>query len=292
MPNGKNKVLIQIVPNDKVQNLQEKIQNQYGIPVPEQRLEYNGKLMNDPSKSLVQDLGIEHGDTIQMKPMEVIVRDVESGREFTVGTDPSHTVGDLKRKIQDQEGIPKANQRLIFGTKPLTSDIKTLRSYGIIKHGSILDLDPMIVHVETPDGKRIPVQVRPNDTIANVKEKMEEKNGIPAKEHVLNFNGKELPDTSMLQDHEIQHGDTVQLAAAGMNIFVKDWKHKTTRLDVKPSDTVQLIRERLKPIKDLDPKNQILSYKDTMLDDNDMSLADYKIPNGAYDRLGSFQDLR
>ena len=129
----------------------------------------------------------------------------------------------------------------------------------------------MIVHVETPDGKRIPVQVRPNDTIANVKEKVEEKQGIPAKEHVLNFNGKELPDMSMLQDHEIQHGDTVQLAAASMNIFVKDWKHKTTRLDVKPSDTVQLIRERLKPIKDLDPKNQILSYKDTMLDENDMS---------------------
>ena len=76
----------------------------------------------------------------------------------------TETINSRKRKIQDQEGIPKANQRLIFGTKPLTSDIKTLRSYGIIKHGSILDLDPMIVHVETPDGKRIRVRVGPYAT--------------------------------------------------------------------------------------------------------------------------------
>jgi hypothetical protein len=77
-----------------------------------------------------------------------------------------------------------------------------------------------------------------------------------------------------------------------MTINIKDWKHKTTRMDVKPSDTLEANDSRTapQPLKDMDADKQILSFKDiTFLDDNDKTLADYKIPDGATIGLDRFK---
>jgi ubiquitin C len=219
--------------------------------------------------------------------MEVSVRDAD-GNQFPVVIQPNDTVSDLKARIEDQEGIPKEDQHLSFQGKPLDKENKPLRSCGI-QHGSILDLLPMTIQVETPNGQKVSLAVSPTDTIADVKDKLERSHGIPAKDLPLTYKDAELPDNSTLRDHGIKHGDTVKVISSGMQINIKDWKNKVTTFEVKPSDTIGSIREQLQRLKELDPDKQILTFKDTLLEDNDQSLKGYGITNGSTIQLDRFK---
>jgi len=226
--------------------------------------------------------------------MHVFVRNAD-GKTIPVDVSPNDTVLQLKYKVQEADGIPMAEQRLIFSGQQLR-DERLVAEYDIQESSNIILVLQAVasnrevqVFVKSSDGKTISVTVKPGETVQQFKARLQDTEGVQTDNRRLVFRGQQLQDWRLISDYNFQKDSKLFLVArvstpkplatpseGEFQIFVKNLNGKTITINIGPSDTIERLKAKIKEKEDIPEVAQRLLFSGKQLEDEQL-VSDYNI---------------
>ena len=126
------------------------------------------------------------------------------------------SIENVKAKIQDKEGSrptssassSRGSSSRTGGRSPTTTSRRSRRSPGARLRGGLN------IKVKTLTGKELEIDIEIEDSIARIKERVAEKEGIPPPQQRLIFGGKQMADDKSAGHYNVEGGSVLHLVLA------------------------------------------------------------------------------
>ena len=174
---------------------------------------------------------------------------------FRVEIREEESIYNIKQRIEKQEGIPVDQQSLTLGGKEVLEDIMKVTNSEILKSKDIYLIigREMQIYINNLTGyASFFLNVNTTDTVQKVKSQIQDRAGIPPHQQMLILGNQMLEDSRTLGSYNIHKESTLNLVfrlRGGMQIFVKTLTEKTMILDVVKTDTIKVVKHKIKDIK-------------------------------------------
>ncbi|CAI7994897.1 Polyubiquitin-A, partial [Geodia barretti] len=209
-----------------------------------QELVHGGKILKD--SWTLSDCNVNSNDLLHLENVFAIHLKDPTGKTIRLEVASSNTIENVKAELEEQEGLPLDQQRLILDGREL-QNVLTISHYGILS-GSLLDLvlvrdGEFLVCVKTCH-KTVFLAVEANDTTKGVKAKFHRREGIPPDQQRITFQDRHMKDRLTLSDYGIHNKSTLGLQV-GMQLFVDIPADQTISLMVNEEDTIETVMTKV-----------------------------------------------
>ncbi|XP_073009249.1 polyubiquitin-like [Typha latifolia] len=229
---------------DTVHEIKEKIHKYEGYPVSSQKLIFNGRELSDDGNTEHYDIlqgshihlavnepaEVEHHvkEEDATTPVNVVVLISVSKRRLSLQVDAEETVGRLKERIFDAEGIPVNRLVLFYGSIEM-QDHRTLADYGVrerievsvvvrplVSTPTSLSKKLKVMVVPKCSTKKIPVEVNASDNVGELRKELQKLQGqldfdLPTEGFFFIYKQNVMDDDRSFRWHDVRQGDTIEI---------------------------------------------------------------------------------
>jgi hypothetical protein len=236
------------------------------------------------------------------------------GEVIKLDVEPTNTIAYVKLKIHDKAGFPVEQQQVLLRYQELKDD-RSLSEYNIRDKSTLLLMlpgtdgvrgpvpqedvggDRMEIFIITSTGKVIKLHVNPTDTVADLKQLIQEEKGIPTALQSLSYKYLPLKDGLTLREQRVEskasmyltlrslqtagpRGRILPVDEAPMKIKVRTLTGSMIEVEVEQGYTVAKVKELIETKEGTSGHLQHLLHAGKLLDDR-RTLRDDSIGHGS-----------
>uniref|UniRef100_S4RLY9 Ubiquitin-like domain-containing protein n=1 Tax=Petromyzon marinus TaxID=7757 RepID=S4RLY9_PETMA len=277
-----NSLRLMVKLSESVLELKARIQSKWKVSPAQQRLAYGGTALQDGTT--LAKCGLKQNSTVNLlhvdNAVDVFVKTL-ANKTLTIEVKLSNSVLSLKQKVHQKAGIAVNQQILTFGSHTLEDDQK-LESYGIQQHSTITMQGRLRggyqVVVKDLEGKSLRLMVKLSETVLELKARIQSKWKVSPAQQRLAYGGTALQDGTTLAKCGLKQNSTVNLLHVdnAVDVFVKTLANKTLTIEVKLSNSVLSLKQKVHQKAGIAVNQQILTFGSHTLED-DQKLESYGI---------------